>query len=351
MSSTIEAFAYNRLKQHMGITSPTTTFCRNHSIIEERILEFLKVDTRYLYLDILEEGRPIQGKTIVDDSYIDEWGVKWKKIRGGYYWEMIEHPIERAEVHDLEEYHWPEPSQLGSLKGIEDRAKFLYEETDYAVVVEPFGSVFEQSWYLRGFVRFLTDLLANPDFAVTLMEKVTEIALMHIDRLISRVGSYVQIVNIGDDLGMQDGLIISPEIYRRLVKPFHRRIIECIKKRTNAYVFFHTDGSVFELIPDLIDVGVDILSPVQPLAKGMESERLKSDFGTVLTFHGGVDVQKVLPRGTPVEVEKEVERRIKAFGIGGGYIVAPAHNIQPDVPPENIIALSNAVAKYGRYPI
>jgi uroporphyrinogen decarboxylase len=352
-SSTIERIPYDRLKQYLGINSPTNTFCRDHSILEDEILEKLGVDTRYLHLDTKESG-VIKGKigqTTGDNSYVDEWGVRWAKPETSYYWDMIEHPLRSASAEDLERYEWPEPNEFGPLEGIEDQARVLFEETDKAIVAEPFGAIFEQSMYMRSFAGFLADLHVNPDFATRLMQKVTQTLLPHIEEFVSRVGDYVQIVDIGDDLGMQDRPLISPQIYRKLVKPFHKRVVDTIKAKTDARVFFHTDGSVFQLIPDLIDVGIDILSPVQPLARDMESDRLKKMFGEQLAFHGGIDIQRVLPNGTPEEVGQEVKTRISAFGAGGGYIAAPAHNIQPDVPPENMVALCKAVRRYGEYPI
>jgi uroporphyrinogen decarboxylase len=157
-------------------------------------------------------------------------------------------------------------------------------------------------------------------------------------------------IKIGDDLGMQTSLMLSPKMYRKLIKPIHADYIAFIKSHTNAKVFFHTDGDVFDLLPDFVEMGVDVLNPIQTSAGKMSNlDELKKQFGKNLVFCGAIDTHRVLPFGTPDEVRAEVKRIIEALGKDGGYMLASVHTIMPDVPPENILAMVDAVEEYGWY--
>jgi len=193
-------------------------------------------------------------------------------------------------------------------------------------------------------------LAANPEFAGYLLDKLVEANIERLEKILPVVDGYVQVVQTGDDLGMQDGPQLSPKLYRKVVKPRHKRLYQYIKERTDAYLFLHTCGSVYEFIPDFIEMGVDILNPVQVSAKDMDTKRLKREFGKDIIFWGGgCDTQKVLSFGTPKEVEEEVKRRIEDLAPGGGFVFNQCHNIQADVPPENIMAMYEAVKKHGEY--
>jgi len=183
---------------------------------------------------------------------------------------------------------------------------------------------------------------------VKLLDTLLEFQLQFFDEFLSRVGGYIQVIMLGDDLGTQRAPLISPELYREIIKPRHKRLFEFIKSRSEAKIFLHSCGAIRPLIPDLIDAGVEILHPLQPLAWGMEHFELKKEYGNKLCFWGGIDIQSAL-RGSLQEVVFEVERRINALGQGGGYVLAPAHNIQPDVPPENIVEMFDHAIEVGRY--
>ncbi len=161
----------------------------------------------------------------------------------------------------------------------------------------------------------------------------------------------VDIVEFPDDLGYQQQLQMSPALYRRMIKPYHRKLVDAIKANSKAKVFLHSDGSLYPVIKDLIEIGIDILNPVQTTAKDMQSDRLKREFGNNLSFWGAIDTQHALPHGTPADVEGEVALRISHLAKGGGYVVASCHNIQAEVPPENVMAMFKAVDKYGKYPL
>jgi uroporphyrinogen decarboxylase len=183
------------------------------------------------------------------------------------------------------------------------------------------------------------------------MERITEILIIAYGNILKEIGQYVQVVAIGDDLGTQNGLLISPDIYRKRIKPRQKRLIDSIKSKTDAYIFYHTCGAIREFIPDLIEIGVDALNPIQVSAKGMgDTAELKRMYGKDLTFWGGLcDNQKVLPFGTPKEVREETRRRLEDMMAGGGYVAASIHCIQDEVPPENILAMFETVHEYGKY--
>lgn len=190
---------------------------------------------------------------------------------------------------------------------------------------------FEHAIWMRGYENFLCDLYVNPTLAEAILDRTTQGGLELFDALLTEVGDYIDIVSHGDDTGMQDRSLFSSEIYDKYIKKCHKKQIDFIKRKTRAKVFFHTCGSVYELIPDLIEAGVDILNPVQTSAANMQPE-----FGSELCFWGGIDTQQLLANGTETEIKDEIKRLIDVLGKDGGYILAPAHNIQNSVPPERI---------------
>jgi uroporphyrinogen decarboxylase len=288
-----------------------------------------------------------------DNSYVDIWGVRWQKPPSSLYWDMVGHPIAEPTMAALKAYRWPDPHDPGRTDGLQARARALVEQGEYAVVLDNTGfGAFEQGWALRGFENFYTDLVAEPAFAQALMEGVADYQIALYDRILAEVGPFVDVVMVAEDLGSQDGPLVSPDTYRRMIKPVQRRIWQFIKSRTGAKLFLHSCGSVRRFIPDLIELGVDILNPVQVAAAGMDPVELKREFGRDLTFWGGgCDTQKVLTFGTPDDVEREVRLRIAALAPGGGFVFNQIHNIQPGVPAENILRMFEAVHRYGTYPI
>jgi uroporphyrinogen decarboxylase len=270
---------------------------------------------------------------------------------GTYHFLPKEPPIKEPTLEELERF---EPARLSEeeLEFLHHTARRLYHETDYAIFGWFGGSLVEGGQFARGWAEFLMDLKLNPEFASKLIAKLAEAAMADLKRYIEAVGEYVDVIGFGDDLGIQTGLQFSPELYRKFFFEHHRKLYGLVHAHTKAYVFLHSCGSVYDLIPDLIEAGVDILNPVQTAAAKMEPERLKKEFGDKLSFWGGGSCpQTVLPWATPEEVEEDVRRRLRIFAPGGGYVFAPIHNIQPDVPPRNIVAMYDAALKWGRYPI
>jgi len=353
--ASIHIDSYNKLKKYLGIEKDNVEFIdivQQAVKPEEEILHILGVDTRVISLN------PSKNWTLTmreeKDSYwfIDEWGIKWKKPKYGYYFDMVEHPLKNASIKDLDDYTWPDPDDPSRFEGLEKRAKALFRNTEYAIVGNTqLGSVFELNWYLTGIERFLTDMLLNPEFIEKLVAISVEIQGKIISNFLNAVGSYVQILAIGDDLAMQTGPLMSPNLYRRLLKPYHKRLIRLVKSQTNANILYHSCGSIVSFIPDFIEYGIDVIHPVQVSAKDMDTKRLKEKFGNKIGFWGGIDTQHVLPYGMPEDVEEEVKKRIHDLAPGGGYVLAAVHNIQRDVPPENIVAMFKAAKKYGKYPL
>jgi uroporphyrinogen decarboxylase len=199
---------------------------------------------------------------------------------------------------------------------------------------------------MRGYGEWLEDLLLRPQFVAALAERITDLWIEMNTRVLEESKDYIDLVSYGDDLGTQHSPLIRPELYRERIKPYHRRMAGAVK-RFGKPILFHSCGSVFSLIPDLIDVGFDALNPIQVSAADMDTKRLKQEFGRDLTFWGGVDTHRVLPCGTPAEVREEVRRRIGDLGEGGGYVLAAVHNVQPEVPPENLVAMIEAALQFG----
>jgi uroporphyrinogen decarboxylase len=232
-------------------------------------------------------------------------------------------------------------------------AKKLAQENEYAIMATPWLMFpFERAFSMQGMDKFLLNMAMYPNFAETLLRKNLSLCKKLMGNFLTEIGEDIDIIKIGDDLGTQDRLMISPKMYRKLLKPIHAELIQHIKKYTKAKIFFHTDGDVFGLIDDFIEIGVDILNPIQTSAGNMANlEELKSRYGKDLVFCGAVDTQHILPQGTPEEVRQEMKRVINILGRDGGYMVASVHTIMDEVPPENILAMVDAVEEFGYYPL
>jgi len=284
--------------------------------------------------------------------YVDEWGTTMRMPKkGGHYFEFWRFPIQRPE--DARSYRWPDPTDPSRYRGLREEARRLYEETDYALCGAPFfgGGILEQATRIMGFGKFLGLLGRKSPWAEYILGTLTDIYAEAVDRFLDEVGEFIQVLVYWDDLATQDSLLVSPETYRQWIKPKHRRLFDLVHRKTQAKVFFHTDGAIWPLIPDLIEVGVDILQPVQVSARGMsDTDKLKREFGKELTFWGAsCDSQHTLPFGTPEEVREETRRHIEDLKPGGGYVFAPIHNIQPGVPPENIVAMYKVFFEHRDY--
>ncbi len=340
--------AYKRFVDYLGIKDDRGEFneWRIVARFDERVLEALNIDIVSVFLRAPRGYKP---RVNPDGTIVNEWGMARRNV--DLYTEIVGHPLANAKAEDIERFPWPDPYAPGRTDGLKEEVKRLYNETDYAIkAAVPINSFLEFSLWMRGFEQFFVDLALNEDFVNTLLDKELELQKGFYEVLLDAVGDYIQVIETSDDLGTQRGPQISLEMYRRFIKSRQKEINDFIHSRTDAKVFQHSCGSVHLFIPDLIEIGLDILEPIQPLAKDMEPEKLK-EFGDKLCFWGGIDIQRILPYGTPEEVEEHVRSKIKMLAPGGGYVVSPAHCIQKDTSPENILALYRTVDKFGKYPI
>jgi uroporphyrinogen decarboxylase len=342
--TTIHRVAHKRLRTYLGLppTKPTiANDVENVVYAEEDILVKFGVDTRAVYLPIPDQ----EGESQPDGSLLLTWpdGSVWRKPLGGLYYDLSQ-PALRGELTSqaIAAMPWPR-IPLDTLEALGNRAEQLQSTTDYAVVMAGFlimPVTGTQIW--RGFDQWCIDTLENTRLWQEMTEAYLERAFSQADAILKAVGGFIDVAYfLGDDIATQNGPFISPIFYRKYIKPYHRQIVEFIRSRTDAKIVFHMCGAAREFIPDLIDVGIDAINPVQTTAKGMEPFWLKRDFGRDIAFWGGIDTQRTLPFGTTEDVKAEVRRIIDTLGPSG-LVLASSHNMQADVPPENIAALFEA---------
>lgn len=287
------------------------------------------------------------------EVFTDEWGVRWKKPEEGLYFDLDESPLsgEITEA-DVENHPWPDPQDPSLLTGLREKA-LAYLEAGYAVILESLcAGVFEMSCRIRGYEQFYSDLALNPSLACRLMDKIVDQKIRFYEMAAEHLGGMIQFVREGDDIAGQESLLMSPAFYREYLKPRHHRLL-CAQKEifpAPFYVFFHSDGAIYEIIPDFIEVGVEVLNPVQVTGSGIALTKVKEEFGGRMSFWGGgVDTQHVLPSATADVVKQDVRKRIEVLAPGGGYIFGSIHNIQADVPPESILAMWDAFREMRAY--
>jgi uroporphyrinogen decarboxylase len=315
---------------------------------DERFLKSLDIDFRRVSLRDVSEDKALEPNGMRRDV----WGIGWKNT--GTFWSPVDHPLKDATLDDLQQYPWPDPMDERRFKGVREEAEFLYRNTPYALIAKEPSHIYgalTQAIHLRGMENFFVDLALNKEFASELMEKVSAYHFKLYGRYLEEVGEFVQMVHTSDDLGTQTAPYFSLEMYRGMIKPKQKKLMAHIKDKTEAKIFYHSDGAISTLINDLMEIGVDILNPIEPAVKGMDPSILKKSFGEKLSFHGGISQQQVLSKGTPDQVREEVKQRIRELGRGGGYILAAAQTIVPEIPAENIIEMFRAARQYGTYPI
>ena len=274
-----------------------------------------------------------------DGQIYDIFGRHFKVVDhpSGAYEMLASNPLGSAEtISDLKTFLWPEPDWW-DFSGVPELLTQLDLHQEYHLRYR-IGSVFEVAWQLRAMDTFLMDMAMKSKLPLYIMERLTELYVEITDRFLTTAGNRIDMVYFYDDVATQNSLMISKKMWEEYIKPFHARIIEVAKKH-HKLVMYHCDGAIYPLIPDLIEMGLDVLNPIQADAKDMDPDRLKAEFGDQLSFHGGIDIIKTLPFGTPENVQDEVKTRIKQLGKDGGYVLASSHHIQSDTPLENIRAM------------
>jgi uroporphyrinogen decarboxylase len=278
---------------------------------------------------------------------IDNWGTTWTKEVGGHYLN-VDGPFYNTEPDPalIDAYDWPDPDDPGLYRGLKARAEDLHKGTDFAVILDLGIGIVSQAQFVRGFMEFLMDMTLYPDFIETLLNKLGQIWIRTARNALQEVGHLVDVVFWGDDYGMQQGPMFRPRHFTDLVKPVNQQMVAAVKEMSDARVLLHSCGSVAPLLPDMIDTGIDALNPVQVSADNMDPAKLKVSFGDQLAFWGGIDTQDVLPFRKPSEVDEYVRYIIQTMGQGGGYVLSTVHNIQEQVPPENIVAMIEACLSF-----
>ncbi|NIN64527.1 MAG: hypothetical protein GTO63_07455 [Anaerolineae bacterium] len=347
--------AYRSLARCLGLEEEVPIWHRVQQLAlpGEDVLEGFEVDVRPLFPNPPDNWRPEVKDAGARLTFEDEWGVEWAMPkRRGLYYDMIRHPLAHVSgAPELTNWKWPDGANPGRFRGLRDRAEDLAARGVAVTMGVAYGGILESASWLRGYESFYGDLIRDPGLVEAILDATLRFHLDFWAAALNEVGDLIDVAVEYDDLGGQFGPLISPEMYRQYVKPRHKELFSFVKEHSRAAVFFHSCGAVAELIPDFIEIGVDIFNPVQVSAAGMgDTRRLKREFGDELTFWGGgVDTQHVLPRGTPEQVREAVKRRIDDLAPGGGFVFAAVHNIQPDVSPENVIAMWEAWKEYGAY--
>lgn len=355
----IQAKAYQRLRRYLNLPEKPlqiTDVLQQIAGVDDDMMDFLGVDVRNVS-PRSSASYQIQFRDSTDGNYstlYDEYHIGWRMPKdGGMYYDMFDHPLAgKLTGERIDSYTLPDPQEPSRFIGVREAALKILEEQRALVIGNIYAGIFEMYMWTHGYVDGYADWVGEPDLVKKLLRKFTDFQMAFLEKMFSVLeGIPIDVVHMADDMAGQIGMLISPASYRRMLKPLHKEMFDYIHQKTHAKVFIHACGSIRPIIPDLIEIGVDILNPVQVNAKDMDSADLKREFGKDLTFWGGgVDTQSAFDEShTPSEVCSDVRRRLDDLMLGGGFVFATVHNIQGNVPPENIMAMWETVQKYGRY--
>lgn len=343
--------AYKTLKEALGIQTETKILDRmaQNVKLDEEICQRLGIDFRWVVPNwVGMRDVEIDGER----GYIDMWQTPHKWTDVGQYYAIHASPLnmETLTQADIDNFSWPQPDPA-MFTDLREQAKYLHDNTDYVVGADGIKvGILQTASQLRGYDKLFLDFSINPGIAHQFLDRLSATINSMYRQYMEAVGQYVQVVVITDDQGTQNSLMVSPKMFREFIKPRLKSLIETIRSTADVKVFMHCDGAITKIIPDLIEIGVDILNPIQTVVKGMEdTKELKEQFGAQISFHGGIDVQRVLPNYTPEQIRQEVKLRLNDLGKNGGYIIAPCHNINVDIPLENTLAMFNTAKEFGTY--
>ena len=340
--------AYQNLRAHLGLVPDehpeVSHFAMDTVRARDDVLHRYGVDTGSVGMGVPFGWRE---ERLPDGTLYDEYHIRWRQA--SYYWDVIEYPLADKGPGDLEHSPWPNEHDPGRYLGMRERAAEIQKKGACVVIDIPGLGPFEGGCFLRGHANFCADFYENPTYAEAVMDRVTDSMILFWGHILDEVGDLADVVAQGDDVGMQENPYISPQMYRTYVKPRKKRLFDFIHSRTKAKVFYHSCGSVYDLVPDFIEEGVDILNPVQRSAAKMDIRRLKKEFGKDICFWGGgIDVQSQLPFLELAQIEDVVKETIDIMAPGGGFVFFPSHNVQADVTPDRIDMVFRTAASYGR---
>ena len=349
--------AYQNLRKHMGLEA---TEAEGSDVIQqivipsEEILNELQVDTRGIF-PLTSHNWDVYSK--LKDygdyrEYLDEWSFVHHFPKNGYWFSLVKSPLDEVDFEQkkiVENFPWPDAGNKLRFAGLREKAIQFRSEDKIVMTKGLCAGLFEMHQRVRGVTNAMIDPLMFPVNSDKLVGKLADLKMEFWDAALDELGDVVDIIGEGDDYGTQLSQLISPEQFRTYYKPHFIRVLNFIKEKApGVKLMFHSCGNVRPIIPDLIEMGIDVLNPVHITATGMEPAQLKRDFGESIVFWGGgVDTQKVLPAGTQQEVTDDVKKNIEALAPGGGFVFSAVHNIQAEVPPENIMAMWKTMMKYN----
>ena len=348
-TTSMNLLAYQKLLEYFGIKRDARmgNLIMFTAEIDEEILNRLHVDTKNATPSISQFGTP--------EEFVDKaWGVKWHRsmVSADYTYAPAEGPfqkISRPTANDVKNFKWPRPSEIEDFPQWREKSKRLRQESDKALIARAMSGIFTQAQYMRGLEAWMMDLVMNRPFSDALHAKLCDLWIETVGGIIEAVGDNIDIIQFGDDFGLQNQPMLSPSTFREQVKPLMKKMIGTIKPLTKAKIALHTCGSVFAYIDDFMDIGIDILNPLQSNAKDMDPLRIKEKTAGKMALWGGIDTHEVLPKGDNQAVRAEVQKKISIYGKGGGYVLSADHNIQVDIPPQNLVAMFEAAVEYGVY--
>ena len=346
--SSIHEVAYRNLLRHLGRSEDIVILDPVQRIVlsSEEVMRTLGVDTRYIY--------PNAPSTWVyhenpDGNWVDEWGTVFRKL--GFYADPVRPVLRDKSYAEIKAYKPPDPVHHSRFAGVREKARRLHETTDWSLAAGPIFCLDYMRWVLRGLEQSVADLYENPPLAEYMLDEMVDWMSAHGGALLQEIGEYVDLFWVGDDWGAQQCPFYSPEMFRRIFKPRVKKLISSLKRHTKARCAYHCCGSVYWAMEDLIECGVDILHPVQPnAANNGDSVKIKAEFGSRLSFHGGTNNQGLF-HGEQKAIELDTLQRLQAFAPGGGYVFSSGHNVQANMSPQNLFAFFAIARDYGKYPI
>ena len=346
--SSIHEVAYRNLLERLGRTEEMVILDPVQRIVlaSEDVRNLLGVDTRYIYPNAPSTWRYSEGP---DGTWKDEFGTVFRRL--GLYADPVGPVLREKSFAEIKAYKFPDPTHPSRFHGLREKARELFEGTDYSLAAGPILCLDYVRWVLRGLEQSIADLYEEPRLAEYMLDALVDWMSAHGGALLDEIGEYVDFFWAGDDWGAQQCPFYSPEMFRRIFKPRIAKLIASLKRHTKAKCCYHCCGSVYWAMEDLIECGVDILHPLQPnAAENGDSAKIKAQFGGRLSFHGGTNNQGLF-HGDRAAMEIDTLQRLKALAPGGGYIFSSGHNVQANMSPENLLAFFSIGRDYGAYPI